>query len=339
MPRSTPRDPELNGASLESDAVPASLATASGAMASVLERLQRFALSDESIVLLGETGTGKTHLARWLHRQSPRAHRNFVAKNLAGLDDSMASSELFGHVLGAYTDAKLPRAGAFASANGGTVLLDELGKTSLTIQRKLLPVIDDKVFTPLGSDREVRLKARLVFAANESLERLVETGQMLPDLVPRLGYFKVTVPSLREHPEDIPALFEAMVAHYAPRFGYSSANAPRPTPELVQALMAYDWPYNIRELDSLVRRLLAEPRTAELDVSLLTNDLSRYRAGAAATKKPRPSAEDVRAALRQTGGQRKAAAKMLGIGRTSLYRILPAVEQDTHLHDDTRSVS
>lgn len=339
MPSSTPRDPHRSGASLESDAVPASLATASGAMASVLERLQRFALNDESIVLLGETGTGKTHLARWLHRQSPRAHRNFVSTNLAGLDDGLASSELFGHVPGAFTDAKHARAGVFASANGGTVLLDEIGKTSLTIQRKLLPVIDDKVFTPLGCNREVRLSARLVFAASESLQRLVETGQMLADLLPRLGHFQVRVPPLREHSEDIPALLEAMVAHYAPRFGYSSATAPRPTKELVHALIAYDWPYNIRELDSLVRRLLAEARSAELDLSLLTDDLSRYRARSDAEKKGRPSAEDVREALRQTGGQRKAAAKMLGIGRTSLYRILPAAEQGTHLHDDTRSAS
>ncbi len=306
-------------------------------MATALAKLQRFAATDETIVLLGETGTGKTHLARWLHQQSRRQHRDFYARNLAGLDDSLASSELFGHVPGAFTDAKQGRPGLFASASGGTVLLDEIGKTSLTVQRKLLDVIERRAFTPLGTNREVRLNARLVFAASESLEALAAAGVMLADLLPRLGLFQVRVPPLREHCEDIPVLMESMIAHYAARFGYAPGDAPRPTAELLQVLMDYDWPHNIRELDSLVLRLLAEAPADRLDVSLLRDELARYNPRATPVRRKRPSVEDLRDALSRAGGQRKAAAKLLGIGRTSLYRLMHAESRDPGTDEQSRT--
>lgn len=306
-------------------------------MTIALTKVRRFAATDETIVLLGETGTGKTHLARWLHQQSRRGHRGFYARNLAGLDDSLAGSELFGHVAGAFTDARHSRPGLFASASGGTVLLDELGKTSLFVQRKLLDVIERRAYTPLGTNREVRLSARLVFAASESLETLAAEGLMLADLLPRLGLFQVRVPSLREHPQDIPALMESMIAHYAGRFGYTLADAPRPTLELTQVLMAYEWPHNIRELDSLVLRLLAEARKDRLDISLLRDELARYNTSSGTARRTKPKVEDLHEALRRTGGDRKAAAKILGIGRTSLYRLLLETSRGSNDDERTRS--
>lgn len=296
-------------------------------MRRLLARLERFARTEETVVLLGETGTGKTALARWLHEQSPRAAHDFHHRTLAGMDDGIAGAELFGYVQGAFTDAKGSREGAFAAARSGTLLLDEVGKSTLGVQGKLLDVIERRVYAPLGTCREVRLTARLVFAASERLEEQVARGSMLADFLPRLGLFSLVIPPLREHVEDIPVLVEAMVRRHAPRFGYPALTPPQPTPALLDALAAYRWPHNVRELDSLVCRLLLDARSSNrphaLDVSLLTDDLSRFNASPLGGRARRPSPEDIQEALRLSDGKKNAAAKRLGIGRTSLYRLLP----------------
>ncbi len=313
-------------------------------MAKTLARLEQFAASNDTVVLLGEIGSGKTELARWIHVHSPRTGAPFRLTNLAALDDGLASSDLFGYVPGAFTDAKAPREGAFAAARGGTLLLDELGKASIQVQRKLLDVVERGVYTPLGTCREVKSTARLVFAASESLQRLVEQGTMLPDLLSRLGLFQVRIPPLRERPEDIPALVETMVRRHTSRGHTAETRALRPTPALLEALMAYDWPCNVRELDALVRRLISDAafgarRSTMLDVDLLTDDLAKFNATASNVRTTGPTPRDVANAIELCNGSKKSAAKMLGIGRTSLYRLLANREYTDNSEAEGRAAS
>lgn len=307
------------------NAMPLPVQSDSAPMRRTLARLEQFAASNETVVLLGEVGSGKTELARWIHVHSSRTSGRFHQTNLAALDDGLAGSDLFGYVPGAFTDAKAPREGAFAAARDGTLLLDELGKASLQVQRKLLDVVERGVYTPLGTCREVKSTARLVFAASESLDSLVEQGTMLPDLLSRLGLFQVRIPPLRERPEDIPALVETMIRRHSAKFDSPGTELLRPTPALLHALMAYDWPCNVRELDALVRRLISDAsfgarRSRLLDVDLLTEDLRKFNIPSERTSGPSPA--NLANAIELCNGNKKSAAKMLGIGRTSLYRLL-----------------
>lgn len=221
-----------------------------------LTRLERYATFDHvTVVLEGESGTGKTFFARHLHRLSPRREGAFHHLNLASLDDSFVSSDLFGHVSGAFTGADRARPGLFASAQGGTVFLDEIGKASDRVQCRLLSAIERLVVRPLGSDREVPVNVRLIAATNVPLETLVSAGTFLSDLAPRLGQFRVRIPALRERPEDIPGLVAMFLRRHSPQFGY--ARAPEIDEELVRALTIADWPGNVRELDGTIQRLLA----------------------------------------------------------------------------------
>lgn len=291
------------------------------ALVPILERLARFARTNEPILLQGETGTGKTHLARWLHSRSDQSAGPFHLLNLAGLDDGIASAELFGYVPGAFTDARERRAGAIAATAGGTLLLDEIGKSSLVVQRKLLDVLERRVYRPLGCDRDVRATARLVFAASEPLEDLVSAGTMLRDLVPRLGFFKVVVPPLRERREDIPGLVRCFVRRHAAAFGWTAGVVPRVSNCLDAALVGHDWPDNVRELENLVRRLLIDASgSAELTSLLLRDDLARYDARDRSHLDLRQErARSVQEALVRNKGNHSKAARELKMSRSRLY--------------------
>jgi two-component system, NtrC family, response regulator len=226
-----------------------------------LIHLERFAKHDVATVLIeGETGTGKTFFARHLHRSSPRAGAVFRTVLMSALDDSLAGSDLFGHVPGAFTDARSARHGHFASANGGTIFLDEINKTSRAIQGKLLSVLENGEFQALGADRNVRVNIRLVAATNVCLEEQVAQGHFLPDLLARFGYFRVRIPPLRERREDIPALVAQIVATRARDFGYAAA--PRLDQAFVRTLQAHTWPGNVRQLDAILQRILVDAERA-----------------------------------------------------------------------------
>lgn len=306
------------------------LTSSEGAFAAALSRLERFAGTDEPVVLHGESGTGKTHLAHWLHAASRRAAGPMHCVNMAGLDDSIASAELFGHVPGAYTDARGYRPGAFASAMGGTLLMDEIGKASLDVQQKLLDVIERRTFQPLGSDRKVAANVRLVFTFNEEMDDLVSSGRMLRDFLPRLGLFRVRIPPLRERRDDIPYLIRHLIDSHASRFGWKGSHRPEPTDQLLSELTAYAWPDNVREMDSLVRRLLVDARgSRRLDVDLLVEDLAKYRALPDTDVRKRPlSAQDIATVIERCGGNKSKAARILGIGRTSIYRLTSGASPD-----------
>lgn len=227
----------------------------------VLEQICRLARSGTAPILFeGESGTGKTILAHYLHEVSPRSTYPLHSVVLSTLDDSLASSDLFGHVMGAFTDARRPRVGHFIASKGSTLFLDEIGKASRSLQGKLLHAIEYNEVTPVGSDTSVRVDVRIVAATNIPLVTLVERGEFLPDLAARFGYFRIVVPPLRERKRDIPGLVTQGLARHAVEFGYTAI--PDVSAELMAVLQSAAWPTNLRGLDSAIQYLLANANGA-----------------------------------------------------------------------------
>ena len=288
------------------------------------ERLARYARQGAvTIVLEGESGTGKSFLARRVHEWSPRAARPFQEVSLAALDDGIAGAELFGYVPGAFTDARTRRAGHFVSANGGTVFLDEFGKASPAVQRKLLRVIETGVVWPIGSDRPISTDVRLVVATLEPLSALVAEGSMFPDLYARLGCFHLRIPPLRERVADIPHLVETSIEKHAPSCGYSGSR-PNVHPDLMELLLQAPWPYNIRQLDAVVLRLLVDAVGApSLTPQLCDGHVEEWLG---VSRSPRvPLSADVLKRAIETTGSVSGAARELGVHRSTVHR---------HLADD-----
>jgi DNA-binding NtrC family response regulator len=270
------------------------------------------------ILLEGEAGTGKTSIARWIHDNSPRAAGPFCVVLLAGLDDSLAGSELFGHVTGAFTDAKSSRVGQFASANGGTLFLDEIGKASRLVQQKLLYAVEHREIRPIGSDRSIRVDTRIIAASNVPLRRLVEEGTFLTDLSARLDVFRVTMPPLRERRADIPRLVMDAIDRHAGECRYEVE--PTIAPELMHALQRAPWPNNLRELDATIRRLLIEAELSPvLTLAHCPEALSHLRLADAP-----PLTSDVVQGAVSKHGSVSAAARALNVDRTTIYRWLRA---------------
>jgi formate hydrogenlyase transcriptional activator len=294
------------------------LQSRSKSFCTALERIERFARFDQATVLIvGESGTGKTFFAEYLHSKSPRAGRVFHRVTLSAIADSLAPSDLFGHVQGAFTDARAKRAGHFVSANGGTLFLDEIAKASDVVQHKLLDAVERHEIAPVGADRGVRVDVRIVAASNVCLQALVDEGRFLPDLFARLDGFVVRIPPLRDRREDIPALVEYCVQLHAKDFGY--ATPPTVNAELMHALGRAPWPNNVRQLDVTVRRLLAESDAAPVLTPAHCVDTLEYLAPV--VKPPRPDVEVVRAAFKAEG-KVSAVARKFGVSRTTIYRYL-----------------
>jgi DNA-binding NtrC family response regulator len=303
----------------------ADLVFRSASILRALEEIDRFAC-DRFVPLLieGESGTGKTLVARRVHARSPRASGPFETVVLSALDDALSSSELFGHVAGAYTDARTTRVGLFAAAHGGTLFLDEIAKASPSAQQKLLHAIEYGEIRPLGSDRTLRVDTRIVAASNLSLEGLVEDGRFLPDLHARLETFRVTLPPLRERRADIPIL----VRHYAQ---LHAARAGRPTPEiepaLMNALQRATWRYNLRQLSSTMHRLVLEAEAGE------ALGLHHCRGSIRYLVEFDRDADDIdlvelERAMARSGNNVSRAASALGIARTTVYRRLRQLQSE-----------
>jgi DNA-binding NtrC family response regulator len=300
----------------------------SAAYRRVLAQLERFARDASAAILLeGESGTGKTTLARFVHTRSPRAARPFQQVVLSTVEDALAGSELFGHISGAYTDARQSRSGQFASANGGTIFLDEIGKASLAVQYKLLHVVERGEFRPIGSDRDMRVDVRLVAASNVSLAEQVALGRFIPDLYARLSSFRVRIPPLRERRADIPMLVGQSLAAHARRTGHGAA--PRVHPELMDALQRAEWPNNLRQLDAAMHRILVDADgAAELTLDHCEDESLGLHQWTERNKQLTP--ERIADAIEREGSV-SAAARSLKVDRTTLHRHRRRMQ-----HDDDR---
>ncbi len=226
-----------------------------------LDTVRRAAPTDFSILITGETGTGKELLARAVHRASPRRKNAFVAVNCAAIPDTLLETELFGHVRGAFTGATAPRSGRFAAASGGTLFLDEVGDLPLSVQAKLLRVLEHGVVCPLGSDAETPVDVRIVCATHRDLEDMVAKGTFRGDLYYRLAVVPVELPALRDRGEDLDLLADAAVARANQKTGLHVAGIDASGRE---ALHAYAWPGNVRELTHRIERAVVLAGTGEL---------------------------------------------------------------------------
>ena len=292
----------------------------SPAMQSVLRLMERIGPSEANVLVTGEHGTGKELVARWLHAVSPRAGRPLVTVNMGGLAETVFESELFGHVRGAFTDAKADRVGRFELADGGTIFLDEIANIPMAQQVKLLRVVQSGELERVGSSRTTRVNVRLISATNADLRAEVEAGRFREDLLFRLDTVEIHLPRLRERREDIPPLAAFFLRHHARRYRKALAGFDAGA---MQALLAHPWPGNVRELDHAVERavLMARGDTVQ------AGDLA-LRAGAqGAPRLEELTLEEVerlliQKALERYGGNVSQAAKTLGLSRSALYRRL-----------------
>ena len=229
--------------------------------------VRRVAETDAAVLISGESGVGKELVARALHRYSPRGARPFVKVNCAALPLELLESELFGHERGAFTGAHRAKPGKFELAHTGTIVLDEIGEMPLPLQAKLLQVLQDHQFARLGSRHDINVDVRIVAATNRQLESVVEVGAFRADLYYRLNVVSIHVPPLRERRAEIPILVEKFLAHYAGRYGRARR---RISPQTLERFMAHPWPGNVRQLENMVKRIVALDSEAWVVEELVT---------------------------------------------------------------------
>jgi len=303
-------------------------------MRGVIERLRRIAPTNASVLIQGETGTGKELVAQSLHQNSPRKNQPFVALNCAALSENILESELFGHIRGAFTDASTDRVGKFQYAHNGTMFLDEVGDMPMATQIKLLRVLENGEITRVGSNDPVKVNVRVLSATNRNLEDSIESGAFRSDLYHRLKVVTIRLPNLRERSQDIPILIDHFIKQFA------SSHQKRIKGMSVDArkrILAFNWPGNVRQLRNVVESMVVVDYDGLLDIDDLPEELS---------DQPTPSAEPaanslaglvgkslsdverffVAETLRATAGNREEAAKMLGIGERTLYRKIKEYE-------------
>jgi two-component system response regulator AtoC len=294
----------------------------------VLDTVDRISDSDASVLITGESGTGKELVARALHRLGPRRDGPFVAINCAALPEALLESELFGHVRGAFTDARGGRSGLFLKAGGGTLLLDEIGEMPIGLQPKVLRALQERTVRPVGSDTEIPFDARIVSATNRDLETAVEEGRLREDLYYRINVVQIDVPPLRARGNDVLLLAQ----HFLNRYVAASSKAIRGlSPVSAQKLLAYSWPGNVRELQNTIESAVALARFDEITVDDLPERIRNHRASHVLVAGDDPAEllpiEEVERryilrVLEVTASNKTLAAKILGLDRTTLYRKL-----------------
>lgn len=296
------------------------LVAESAAMRPVLEMITRVAPSDANVLITGENGTGKGVVARAFHAASARGHKPLVTVNVGGLSEGVFESELFGHVKGAFTDAKADRVGRFELADGGTLFLDEIANVPLAQQPKLLRVLETGELERVGSSRTRRVDVRIISATNTELSREVAAGNFRRDLFFRLNTIQIHLPPLRERAEDIVPLAEYFLRRQAQRYRKRFEGF---DPAALKALHQYDWPGNVRELEHAVERAVLMAQGGKIKAA----DLALRAESDAAIKLDDLSLEEVevlliRKALARSGGSVSRAAEALGLSRSALYRRL-----------------
>jgi DNA-binding NtrC family response regulator len=291
----------------------------SDAMKKVLQLVNQVAVTDANVLIIGENGTGKELIARELHRLSGRSAKVFISVDLGSISETLFESEIFGHVRGAFTDAKDDRAGRFEAANGGTLFLDEIGNISPASQSKLLAALQNRTVTRVGSNKSVNVDIRLISATNRNIEEMVKTGVFREDLLYRINTIQVAIPPLRERSDDIPELAE----HFLKRFaGKYNKHGLRIDPSAELRLKQHTWPGNIRELEHTIEKGVILSRSDRLTTSdLFLRDnvpVDNYRF--AQLNLEIIEKEAVSRALRKNGGNLSETARELGVSRPTLYK-------------------
>lgn len=326
--------PALRGESGEEppeDRACAGMIGLSPAMQQLEEFVRQVAKGDWTVLIEGETGSGKELVARAIHEASDRSRGPFVPVNCAGLTDSLLGSQLFGHVKGAFTGATSDREGLFEAADGGTLFLDEIGDVSPGVQTSLLRALQDKAILRVGDTRTRNVDVRIIVATHRDLGKRVEEGQFREDLLYRIRVARVRVPPLRDRREDIPLLAEAFLE---PMLAMPGRGGLAISPAALDALVSHDWPGNVRELKSAVEHAVIHCRTGVIEPWDLPPEVSARQASPEASKgvAAEVSTDRVIEALRLSGGNRTRAARMLRIGRATLYRRLHELELERRGH-------
>jgi formate hydrogenlyase transcriptional activator len=305
----------------------------SPALKSVLSRISKVAPSDSTVLITGETGTGKELVARAIHRRSDRASRSFVSVNCAAIPRDLIASELFGHEKGAFTGATQQRLGRFELANGGTIFLDEVGELPSETQIALLRVLQEHEFERVGGSRRIHADVRVIAATNRDLQAAISAGSFRSDLFYRLNVFPIEIPSLRERRADIPLMVEYFIDRYARKAGKNIKHVNKKTLELLES---YPWPGNIRELQNVIERsvILCETEIFSIDESWLPKQPSLTEPKNQMELPRRLLAQEkemIEATLKESRGRifgPKGAAAKLGIPRSTLESKIRSLKID-----------
>jgi DNA-binding NtrC family response regulator len=287
----------------------------------VIAKAERVAETKSTVLIMGETGTGKELLARAIHDRSAQRHMPLIKVNCAAIPDTLLESELFGHVRGAFTGAASNKKGKFALADGGTIFLDEIGTMSPSLQAKLLRVLQEREFEPLGAERSQKVDVRVIAATNRDIKRLVEDGRFLEDLFYRLNVIPLVLPPLRERREDVPVLVEHFLRKHALRSGRKIDEIRE---EALARLNAYDWPGTVRELENTIERAVVLSHGPVIEARDITMPgVIGPAPGGLPSQELRSNVEwaerqSVQQALVRAGGVKKDAATLLGISQRAL---------------------
>lgn len=311
-------DPDDEEVEIE-DLPPTEMVASSAAMVAIYKLISRVAPTDVTVLIEGETGTGKELIARMIHRYSARTDRPFVAIDCGAIAPTLLESELFGAVRGAYTGSDRDRVGFLEAANHGTVLLDEIGEIDSAFQLKLLRFLQEREIRPVGTTRSRQVDVRVIAATNKDLNALVSEGKFREDLWYRLATVPIKVPPLRERRGDIPLLAQHFIERANNRFGMSA----RLTESGVRSLSEYTWPGNVRQMQHLIERLAILAPGGRIDEGAVRSALHSLQPKDTATDTLADTeAEQIRKVLSAAGGNKSRAAKILGIERKTLYRKL-----------------
>ena len=298
---------------------PTEMIASSGPMVEIYKTISLVAPKDTTVLVEGETGTGKELLARMIHRYSKRADQPFIAVDCGAIAPTLIESELFGAVRGAYTGSDRDRMGVFEAANHGTVFLDEIGEVDQGFQLKLLRFLQEREIRPVGAPRSKQIDVRVLAATNRDLHKLVQEGKFREDLWYRLAVIRIKLPPLRERHGDVPLLAQHFVERSNSRFGTSA----KLTESGLKTLSEYTWPGNVRQMQHLIERLCILASSGRIDEFAVRESISSMQPDDSSTETLADTeADQIRKVLSAAGGNKSRAAKILGIERKTLYRKL-----------------